>query len=425
MGANPQGRPLPKREMYFFIHNVYANFFKDSLDYLSLHLYPRFEHRVVGTYDKAVEYIEKTCQYNRESDRPNLPALILNPSGDFELADGNAGGRQLWRFPNLAPGMIKRIFDPVYQDANTQVNVGFIRIQGDIELIMLLNSFYEYCDMRMLLMQIFGGFERWIYSQFFKTFIILPEEFLNFKYNNPYTGLSYTLDWESAGAYEKLVKTTAKNEWVIPCNIKPTYKLTGVNDASTRYGGTDNLADWRLGATLRYEIEIPSYLVLETDWLVENMDISIQAGSAYSAYSEGDIPTSIIGGEVSKDFGLDQTSNSSINPDGICVQTIPTPDEKEYLYHTRYYHVVSQPDLDTTGNLVIILPERIDEIKTLLVNSKYGLMNYGDHYLLEDRQNNSVLPSNITGYDTLIIKKDMVELDVGMIIELYVYKRKN
>ena len=116
MGENPQGLPLPTREMYFFIHNVYANFFKDSLDYFSLHLYPRFEHRVVGTYDKAVEYIQKVCQYEgREIDRPQLPALILNPSGDFELADTIAGGRQLWRFPNLAPGMIKRIFDPVYQ----------------------------------------------------------------------------------------------------------------------------------------------------------------------------------------------------------------------------------------------------------------------------------------------------------------------
>ena len=81
MGANPQGLPLPQREMYFFIHNIYANFFKDSLDYFSLHLYPRFEHRVVATYDKAVEYITKTCQYDREMDRPTLPALILNPSG--------------------------------------------------------------------------------------------------------------------------------------------------------------------------------------------------------------------------------------------------------------------------------------------------------------------------------------------------------
>jgi len=268
MGANPPGdNRNPRRDLYFFIHNVYANFFKDSLDYFSQHLYPRFEHRVVGTYDKAVEYIKNVCEYGRETDKPQLPAIILNPSGDFDLAEGSAGGKQLWRFPNLAPGMLKRIFEPVYQDENVQVTVGFIRIQGDIELLMLLNSFYEYCDLRMLLLEIFAGYERWIYPQYFTSFIILPEELINYEYYNEYTGLRYKLPWDSAGAYDKLVKTTAINELVVPCKIKPIYKLTGFSDASTRYGGADALADWRLGATVRYEIEVPAFLVLQADYL--------------------------------------------------------------------------------------------------------------------------------------------------------------
>jgi len=413
MGANPQGLDRePRRDLYFFIHNVYANFFKDSLDYFSLHLYPRFEHRVVGTYDKAVEYIQKTCQYDRETDKPMLPALILNPSGDFDLADGNAGGRQLWRFPNLSPGMIKRIYDPVYQDANTQVTVGFVRMQGDIELLMLLNSFYEYCDMKMLLLQIFGGMERWIYPQFFTTFVILPEELINYEYSNPYTGLKYKLDWASAGAYDKLVKTTARNELVIPCNIKPTYKLTGFSDASTRYGGADALADWRLGITVKYEIEMPSYLVLQSDWLAEEALINIQSGSAYSAYSNYDVPTHMIHRTASKDWGLDETSSSVINMDGTTyIDTSAT--EREYEYHTRYFHIITQTEVDSTANVPISIPEQIDDVEGFIVNSKYGEMSFGDHYLLTDNGN------------TLLIRIDTVELELGMIIELYVYKRTN
>jgi len=415
MGADPQGLPLPTRELYFFIHNVYANFFKDSLDYFSLHLYPRFEHRVVGTYDKAVEYIQKVCQYDREVDKPMLPALILNPSGDFELADGNAGGRQLWRFPNLAPGMIKRIFDPVYQDANTQVTVGFIRMQGDIELLMLLNSFYEYCDLKMLLLQIFGGYERWIYPQFFTTFIILPEELINYEYTNPYTGLKYKLDWKSAGAYDKLVRTTARNELVIPCHIKPTYKLTGFSDASTRYGGADTLADWRLGATIRYEIEIPSYLVLQSDYLVEEVRINIQAGSTYSAYSDYTVPELMIHREATKDWGLDETSNTVITDDstaiGCVIDTAAT--EREYEFHTRYFHTITQAEADSTVNVSIAIPEQIDDLPGFIVNSKYGEMAYGSNYLLADAGN------------TLVINVETVDLEVGMVIELYVYKRNN
>jgi ketosteroid isomerase-like protein len=73
------------RERYHFIHNVFANFFKDTLNFFSECLYPRFEYTVVGTYDKAVEYIVKQCELGREADRPTLPALILNPTGDFCL----------------------------------------------------------------------------------------------------------------------------------------------------------------------------------------------------------------------------------------------------------------------------------------------------------------------------------------------------
>ena len=407
MGANPTGLDRePRRDLYFFIHNVYANFFKDSLDYFSLHLYPRFEHRIVGTYDKAVEYIQKTCQYDREVDLPNLPALILNPTGDFDLADANAGGKQFWRFPNLSPGMIKRIFDPVYQDENTLVTVGFIRMQGDIELLMLLNSFYEYCDMRMLLIQIFGGYERWIYPQFFTTFIILPEELVNYTYNNPYTGFSYTLDWESAGAYEKLVRTTARNEIVVACNIKPTYKLTGFNDASTRYGSADSLADWRLGATIRYEIEIPAFLVLQSDYLTEEVNFNIYAGSAYSAYSDYNVPESRITRTAIKDWGYDSTSSEV-----TCIMDTSAT-ERDYQFHTRYFHIISQAEVDSTSNTTIIIPEPINDLDGFVVNSKYGEMNYGDHYYIMNETE-------------LIIRKDTVELEEDMIIELYVYKRKN
>ncbi|MHA1231508.1 MAG: hypothetical protein ACTSPQ_12755 [Candidatus Helarchaeota archaeon] len=408
MGGNPQGLDRePRRDLYWFIHNVYANFFKDSLDYLSLHLYPRFEHRVVGTYDKAVEYIIKTCQYEREVDKPMLPAIILNPSGDFELAEGIAGGKQLWRFPNLAPGMIKRIFDPVYQDRNVEVNVGFIRIQGDMEVLMLLNSFYEYCDLKMLLLQIFAGIDRWIYPQYFTTFIILPEELVNYKYKNPYTGFTYKLDWSSAGAYNKLVKTIASNELVIPCKIKPIYKLSGFNDASTRYGGVDQLADWRLGATIRYEIEIPSYLVLTSDYLVEQIDISINSGSAFSEYTSYSVPTFSKKIRVDYNWGLDATSHSIVDLDATCETTFLT----DYIMSNRYFHIVTSVEASSPNDLLITLPEQILDKNGFLVNSKYGKMNYGDHYYVSD-----------DGW-TMTVRHDTVDLETGMVIELYVYKR--
>jgi hypothetical protein len=342
MGANPTGLDREgRRDIYFFIHNVYANFFKDSLDYFSMHLYPRFEYKVVGTYDKAVEYLNKQCELNQEADKPNLPALVLNPSGDFELADANAGGKQLWRFPNLAPGAIKRIFEPVYQDENVLITCGFMRIQGDIEFLMLLNSFYEYCDLKMLMLQIFGGYERWIYPQYFNTFIILPDELVNYTYSNPYTGLTYNLDWDSASAYEKLVKTIAQDKLVLPCNIKPIYKLTSLSDASNRYGGADQLADWRLGATVRYEIEVPAFLVLNSDYLAEEIDMTITAESTFSAYDHT-VPSFEMMYKQTVDWGLDETSNTTVLlPDDA---TSELTYEGEYQLNTRFAHIVTEAE---------------------------------------------------------------------------------
>jgi hypothetical protein len=406
MGENPEGiEYADQRDFYFFIHNVYANFFKDSLDYFAGHLWPRFEYRVVATYDKAVEYLTKKDQYGREVDKPQLPAMILNPSGEFDLAEAIAGGHQMWRFPNLSPGFGKRLFIPIYEDENMYVTVVFLRIQGDIELLMLLNSFYEYCDLRMLFLNVFAGFERWIYPQFFTSFIILPSDLINYRYENDITGVDYTLDWDEIGAYEKLVRTTAQDEWVYPVNIRPIYKLTGFSDVSQRYGGTDKLADWRLGATIKYEIELPTYIVTAQDYLARNIEMEIRAGSAYTVYDPIQIPTF-------RD-ALDKIQDSPITDGTAAIWVDSTAmecTETEYDFKIRYYHVVTAAEASSTTDVTFRLPENIENRRLLLINSSDGLMNYGDHYTLSDDG----------WYVTIIVEN--VTLTEDQVLELYVYR---
>ena len=354
------------RERYHFIHNVFANYYKDVLDWFSLTLYPRFQYRVIGTYDKAVEYIQKQCQYERETDMPMFPALILNPNGDFEPADANAGGAQYWRYPNLSPTLIKRLFKPVYQDDRVLMNVAFIRIKGEIELIMLLNSFYEYCDIRMLMINMFGGMNRIIYPRFFSSFIVLPDSFLTYDYENEYTGQTYNLDWDSAGAYDLLVKSTARDEVVLPVNIKPQMSLQSLTDASNRYGGADNIAEWKLGATINYEIEIPNYMIIESDYLAEKIDFEFRYGSAFSLYNDFQPPDNRTLSNFSWSWGLTPETN---NPDK---KDIPwSADDAtaetytfigDFVYDKRYFHEVTQSELDAldgTAYLRISLPEQI------------------------------------------------------------------
>ncbi len=396
---------------YFQIHNVFVSFFNDVMEYMK-YLYPRFEYTVFGTYDKAVEYLNKMSQYCRETDKPFLPALSLNPSGDFDIADAIAGGRQYWRFPNLAWGFHRHLFDPIYKDKNLQVFVAFLRIKGEIEFLCWLNSFYEYMDVRKMYLNYFGGTDRIIEPSFFTSFIILPEELVNYRYTNEYTGLSYDIDWFGANASVEVVQTTGRDEVVIPCRIKPQVSLVSLSDGSTRYGGTDKLAEYRLSGTLNYEVELPNFIMLQGDYLVENVDVELQYGSAFSAYNSYDVPVNRQYVQYHLDWpGLDETSNSRIDFTQLDSTDCTIVGDMEFLYKIRYFHIVTQAEVDSTSDLVITIPEVITKEKLLIVNSTDGKMDYGDHYTLAD-----------DGV-TLTIRSDTVYYEAGWVIELYVYER--
>ena len=400
------------REHSFFIHSAFGHFFKDSLDFFSSYLYPRFEWTVVSTFDKAVEYIQKKDKLEgRESDKPNLPALILNPIGDFGLADANTGARQLYRFPNLAPKFNTKMYFPIYQDENVILSPGFTRVKGEFELIMLCNSFYEYTDLRIFLIQIFGGNDRPIMPRWFNSFIVIPEELINYNYTNDITGLSYILDWSDANATTALVKSTAKNELVFPTVIYPQYKMINISDGSEKYGGPDKLAEWKLSVNIEYEVEIPTFLVLQADYLAEKININIGYGSAYSVNDTFGAPKPLINEHstiVEWDSSLEEQSNSVI--------TIPAEADSvtsnEYILENRYYHIITITEaVDSTSNVLIELPYQLDEINNKIkVLGKNGYLDRGDHY------NIGTPATNIS------IIVDNVNLSEGDIIELYIYK---
>ena len=406
---------IETRFHYEFIHNVLGHFYKDTLDYFSDYLYPRFQWKVVSTYDKAVEYLMKNIEYGREVDQAMKPALILNPSGDFEFDE--TYGKLPWRFPNLAPGMIKRIYQPIYQDQNVIINLGFSRLKGELEFIALVNSFYEYTDVKLYLGLIFGGKDRYIYPQRFNSFIILPEDIYNYEYNNEYTGVSYKLN--IPGTENKLIKTTNRTEVVYPMEILPKFKLIGMTDASERLGGTDKLPTWKLNFNLEYEVEIPSWLILESDYLAQNLKVNIKYGSCYSSnyeYNSEEVPVNI-SSFTSKLVYVDSTSGNEISLDGTSQVSIEqTPDHSdiedrtELIFKTRYFHIVTQSEEESTTTVEFSLPETILNKDTLIVNTKYGHLAYGDNYTISEDGND------------IIINKTYTNLDENDIIELYVYE---
>lgn len=398
---------ITTRYNYAWIHSVFGHFVEDTMDYFASYLYPRFSSwKIIGTYDKAVEYINKQKQLNREADQPLRPGLILDPSGDFAFDE--TYGKMMYRYPNLAPGLVKYLFEPIYQDKNIIITAGFSRIVGEFNFTALLSSFYEYCDMKVYLNLIFGGLERYIYPRWFNSFIIIPDEINDYIYTNDVTGETYKLNLE--GTTNSLIKTTNSNEVVYPCTILPRYKLSSVSDVSSRLGGTDGLPDWKLGFTISYEIELPTFLVLESDFLTDKMNINIRYGSCYSANNSYDnseeVPAYEESFDINTNLGLDSTSNSTvIYPDEATIDN-----KKSKLEKTRYFHIVTKEEEESTTTIDLNIPEVILNKDLLKLSGKYGFLLYGDHYIIVD--------------DGTVIRidKENVELTENDILEIFIYE---
>ena len=391
---------------YFFIHNVLANFYKDFLDYLCTNeFYERFNSKYVGTYDKAVQYMHDKNEHGREHDKPNLPAIILNPTGDINLADGQSTGKQFHRFSQYTHNLNLRLYDPLYQDEDVMITPGYGRIKGEIEVSMLLNSFYEYCDVRLLFLQHFRGDNTYKDLGGFISNILIPEEIYEMEYTNDVTGETHTLDWSEYNTSVELIKTTNQTEYIYPCFIKPQIKMTGLTDGSTRFGGSDNLADWRLTANFEFEMDIPWYMIITSDYLVENIETTINSlAYNYSVYAN-DIPTNrdIIQSSYNWDFDSTTSMNTQLDE----METTLTEDN--LLLNTRYAHIITSSEAESEDNWSITIPEAITDNKLLYLNSKAGKMSYGDHYILENDGNK------------LTIISDNVSFIEDDVLEIYVY----
>ena len=78
---------ITSRYNYFWIHNVFGHFVKDTMDYFAEYLYPRFSPwKVIGTFDKAVETIVKAANTGKIGDGKifvsNLEQVIRIRTGE-------------------------------------------------------------------------------------------------------------------------------------------------------------------------------------------------------------------------------------------------------------------------------------------------------------------------------------------------------
>jgi len=265
-----------KTEDVFFIHNVFGSFFSGVLDWWADEFYPRFNYKVIGSYDKAVEWFQKKKELGVDPSGNLLPSITLDPMFDFSPEE--RGGRFLWQHSTYAPGLGMRLWPSIdLKEQDVTVTPVFSRYQGTFELIFWLSSVYELFDFRMALLQFCGGFGRWLRPEFFWSYLILPEQIENFE-----TGENTPLDWSNTYAETVHVDTINRHRLGVPIALDPMWKLDSLNDNSVKYGG-DNIAEYKLSASFTYELNVPTYVVLNNK-IDPQLILSISLGKTYSKY---------------------------------------------------------------------------------------------------------------------------------------------
>lgn len=309
--SNPRNT---KVEHHHYINNCMGMFYRGTLNYFASELYP-FRYKVIATYNKAVEFFNKKLEEGQEIDSQILPAITLDPSGEF-LPDERSG-RFMWQYPNLYPSFGAKLFDSIYKDNQIMVTPVFTRFSGTLEMICWLSSVYEYIDFRTLIIMWSGGINRVVRPEHLWSYIVMPDEILNYEYkNNLNVGEQpYQIDWRSTESVVTLIRNMNQEKIVYPVLLSPWLQIESISDGSQKHPGTD-LASYKLSISFRYEIDLPTFLHVKSDWKLENIKVAVNMGDVHTQYGL-DAPVEQLTESSNKDvdFNLQDLKIYQIDPD--------------------------------------------------------------------------------------------------------------
>lgn len=237
----------------FYVHGFFASFFRGVLDWFDTKFYTKFATVVIGTYDKAVDYFKK--KQTGQLDTHCYPAMCLDPVYDF--GNEERAGRFLWEFARYGSTIGCNLHHGIdLKEQDITVTPVFSRYQGTFEITMWFQSVYEMMDLRVNLLQLCGGYGRWLRPDYFWSYLIFPDKISQYKKED-----GSPIDWGNTTADIIHIETINQHKLAIPIELNAMWKLDSCADASTKYGA-DGSADYKMQATFTYEVNLPTYTVL-------------------------------------------------------------------------------------------------------------------------------------------------------------------
>lgn len=387
---------------YLYIHNVLGCFFDSMAKFFKNSLFSSSTECVIGTYEKAVQHFQNRTYDGGERHYTKYPFLTLDPSLDFDIEE--RAGMFLYQYPSYELLKASKQFGPnFYEDENVTISPVLNRYVGTFSLIIWCRSVYEYIDLRILALQFFaGGKGRIIYPVNVDGYFILPDKYLYYDYQNPYTGLEYTLDWSSSEAESILIKTLNQDKWVYPFSLTPWLTLEGAGDGSEKYGG-DDLSEYKLVLDIKWETYLPTHLVLVSHKgpiILPNSYFEMETGIVHRFPGvEESVPANVT------HIYADPTKEP-IHPDGIW--------STDVSYKERWEYILTASDVESLNNeenITLEIPEAVSDAFKLKIYHGGSILRVGYNFNLIDSTHVQLLYVDLAG-----------EVTEGNLIDFFIYE---
>lgn len=279
----------------FYVENSLLPLHAGILNWFTTSFYNKFKWARVAHYEKFISEVFQTQKdvsegYDEISPVSRKPAIAINPVAEIEVDERAA---QIWRFQEGAADFANLLHGDFtdYAGEYFRLTVIPVRIKGTTDIYMVSDSYSKLSDWHFQLLMFFnGGFNRPIRPSFIESDIVMPEELMtNTFYNNQYLAVSgMPINFNENPIEHKVIRNLARDYYYIPFQLDPQIRLESLTNASELYGGSD-LAKWVLTANISYEVHVPSFFYLESDWKLDDLNMNFYATSDSVNYTDADL----------------------------------------------------------------------------------------------------------------------------------------
>lgn len=372
----------------FYVHNCLMDMFSGIMTWFNISYFTEFKAKILGGYDRAIKEIQDFNKTGAQPETIKLPAISINPFGDIAT---DPKFPQLWRLKDIGENLQDLYMDPLYEDEYFGFSVIANRFTGNFEVIIYVETPYEYLDHYIQSIMFFhGGYNRRVRPGMIRTHAIIPDEVLT----TAYSGAPY--DWTNSGIAQEFVKVLNRDHYLFPMEIGPQIWLNSITNASTVYG-EDGLSTYKIQMVVEYDVDIPTHMIVRNYDRIHSMNIKIATrdpvfipetpklkGDEATIVLDWDnmkgIPEGILGpSPYFKKLKIQEYYPYIFAPDRM----VRTCSNKETIKHKLTVQYVFDRDVTATEGFQIDISAAnhpIDVYDKIIIGDRIGMLVYGTAY---------------------------------------------